>query len=305
MTNTDLVASWTTWQYAQSLSKRTVSERADTVRRMASWCSVDPIDATTDDIVTWLAEAGPNWKPSTRHTFHSHLVAWFVWLQKMGHRADNPMTVVGKPRRPRADPHPVADAHMPRLLAQRMHKRTRVMILLIALAGFRVHEVAKVRGEHFDLVGRTVTVVGKGGVRAVLPLHPLLIEAAWTMPRKGWWFPSNATRARDGHVLPRSVGTIVKQVMIRAEVPGSAHSIRHWYGTTLVDSNVDLRTTQELLRHASLATTQIYTKIADHRKASGIDALDPWRCEANTDEVVSILRHAATASTGRFLDDAA
>ncbi|OZE89999.1 tyrosine recombinase [Rhodococcoides fascians] len=304
MNNTDLVASWSTWQYAQSLSKRTVSERAVTVRRMASWCDLDPAHATTDDVVTWLAEAGPEWKASTRHTFHSHLVAWFLWLQKMGHRADNPMTVVGKPRRPRADPHPVADAHMPRLLAQRMHKRTRVMILLIALAGFRVHEVAKVRGEHFDLVGRTVTVVGKGGVRAVLPLHPLLVEAAWTMPRQGWWFPANATRT--GHVLARSVGTIVKQVMIRAEVPGSAHSIRHWYGTTLVDSNVDLRTTQELLRHASLATTQIYTKIADHRKASGIDTLDPWRSENKPlDDAVAILRHHSPAATESYLDNAA
>lgn len=273
---TDLVASWATWQYAQSLSKRTVTERAVTVRRMATWLDAEPATLTTEQIVTWLAEAG-NWKPSTRHTFHSHLVAWFLWLQRMGHREDNPMTIVGKPRRPRADPHPIADEHMPRLLGQRMHKRTRVMILLACLAGLRVHEIAKIRGEHFDLVGRTMTVIGKGGHRATLPMHPLLIEAAWTMPRKGHWFPANSTRS--GHVLPRSVGTIIKQVMVRAGVPGTAHSLRHWYGTTLVDSDVDLRTTQELLRHASLATTQIYTKIADHRKANGVDRLDPFRSE--------------------------
>lgn len=300
MRNTDLVASWGTWQYAQSLSKRTVSERAETVRRMGRWLNMNPAVVDTDDVVTWLAEAGPEWKASTRHTFHSHLVAWFLWLQKMGYRSDNPMTVVGKPRRPRADPHPVPDEHMPRLLAQRMHKRTRAMILLIALAGFRVHEVAKARGEHFDLVGRTVTVIGKGGVRAVLPLHPLLVEIAWTMPRTGYWFPANSKRS--GCVLPRSVGTIVKQVMVRAGVPGSAHSIRHWYGTTLVDSDVDLRTTQELLRHASLATTQIYTKIADHRKASGIDTLDPWRSQ-NTPVPVLRPKHPETAA--RILDDAA
>ncbi|OZE92131.1 tyrosine recombinase [Rhodococcus sp. 15-2388-1-1a] len=299
MNNNDLVASWGTWQYAQSLSKRTVSERADTVRRMGRWLDADPAFVQTDDVVTWLAEAGPEWKASTRHTFHSHLVAWFLWLQKMGYRTDNPMTIVGKPRRPRADPHPVPDEHMPRLLSQRMHKRTKAMIMLIALAGFRVHEVAKARGEHFDLVGRTVTVVGKGGVRAVLPLHPLLVEIAWTMPRTGYWFPSNSRRS--GCVLPRSVGTIVKQVMIRAGVPGSAHSIRHWYGTTLVDSDVDLRTTQELLRHASLATTQIYTKIADHRKASGIDTLDPWRSE----NAPVLLQHKRTGTTARYLDDAA
>ncbi|WP_256990254.1 tyrosine-type recombinase/integrase [Rhodococcus sp. 05-2255-2A2] len=162
-----------------------------------------------------------------------------------------------------------------------MHKRTKVMILLACLAGLRVHEIAKVRGEHFDLVGRTFTVVGKGGHRSTLPLHPLLVEIAWTMPRKGHWFPANSTRS--GHVLPRSVGTIIKQVMVRAGVPGTAHSLRHWYGTTLVDSDVDLRTTQELLRHASLATTQIYTKIADHRKANGVDRLDPFRSASSSD----------------------
>lgn len=268
-----LVSSWMTWQYAQSLSARTVEERISTVSRMARWCGIAPEHATTAQIVTWLAEGG-EWTASSRHTYHTHLRAWFTWLQKMGHRGDDPMVNVPTPRRPRGKPHPVAHKHMPRLLAQRMRKRTRVMILLAALQGLRVHEIAKFRGEHVDIVGRTITVIGKGGHREVLPIHPLVLDAAFTMPRKGWWFPTNSTR--EGHVLPRSVSGTIRQVMVRAGVPGSAHSLRHWFGTRLVATGADLRTSQKLLRHASLATTEIYTDIADHRKSEAVERLDPW-----------------------------
>jgi site-specific recombinase XerD len=54
------------------------------------------------------------------------------------------------------------------------------------------------------------------------------------------------------------------------------HSLRHWYGTTLVGDGTDLRTAQKLLRHASLATTEIYVEVADIRKAEAIDRLDPF-----------------------------
>ena len=274
MPDRNIIAAWSRWQYAQSLSIRTVEERRATVLRLARWHGIEPDTATTDHVVTWLAEAGPDWTASSRHTFHSHLAAWFTWLQRMGYREDDPMVNVGKPKRPKGKPHPVAQAHMPRLLGQRMHKRTRVMILLACLAGLRVHEIAKFRGEHVDIVGRTLTVKGKGGRTDVMKMHPLLLEAAFTMPRSGWWFPANSTR--DGHVLARSVSVIIRQVMIRASVPGSAHSLRHWYGTTLVGDGTDLRTAQKLLRHASLATTEIYVDVADIRKAEAIDRLDPF-----------------------------
>lgn len=230
---------WMTWQYAQSLSARTVEERLGTIGRVARWNEVQPELLTVEHVVTWLAEGG-DWSATTRHTYHSHLNSWFEWLQRMGHRDDNPMIRVGKPRRPRGKPHPVADEHLPRLLGTRMRKRTRVMILLATLAGLRVHEIAKFRGEHVDLVGRTITVTGKGGHREVLPLHPLLLEAAYTMPRRGFWFPANSTR--EGHMLWRSVSGTIREVMRRAGVPGSAHSLRHWYGTTLVATGTDLRT---------------------------------------------------------------
>ena len=178
-------------------------------------------------------------------------------------------------------PRPVADEHMPRLLAAANRKKTRAMILLGALAGLRVSEIAKIRGEDFDLRGGQLRVVGKGGVTAYVAVHPRIAELAVTMPRRGPWFPTGKgnSSGRD-HILGRSVSSLIGGCMRRASVPGTAHSLRHWFGTTLVDDGADMRTVQELLRHASLQTVQIYTKVRKVKKAEAINRLDLWRAPA-------------------------
>ncbi|GAC70709.1 tyrosine-type recombinase/integrase [Gordonia soli] len=274
-----LIIQWRTSQFAQSLSKRTVTERAAILHRFANTMGVSPSEATMDDLVEWLA-SGEDWSPGTRNTYYRAMRAWFLWLQRTGHRIDNPMINITSPRVPRAEPKPLSDDNLRRVLAVRMHKRTRVMIILYALVGMRCAEIAKIRGENFDLVERTVTFTGKGGVKSTLPLHPLVVDVAWMMPREGWWFPTNSSRPEGGHIRGKSVGHIIKQAIVRAGAQGSAHSLRHWFGTALVDSGVDLRTTQELMRHASLATTAKYTKVKDQRKVEGIHRLDPWKTAA-------------------------
>lgn len=267
-----MIAKWRTWQLAQSLSIRTVSERVSAVNRMASWARTDPHRVSTDQIVAWLAEGG-DWAPRTRWTYHGALSAWFSWLQSQGHRDDNPMLYVGRPRRPRSEPRPISDDNLRRLLTMRMHRRTRAMVLLAALQGLRVHEIAKIKGEHFDLLARTLIVNGKGGVAATLPLHRKVIEHAALMPSKGYWFPGRDS----GHQRRESISNTIKSAMVRAGVPGSAHQLRHWFGTALVAADVDLRTTQTLMRHQNLTSTAIYTLVADERRADGIDRLDPFR----------------------------
>ena len=265
--NTNLLDQWKLWQYARSLSQRTVTDRIATVTRMAAWNRIDPQDATATHIVTWLAEGG-QWSPNTRWTYYASLTAWFAWLQKAGLRLDNPMAVIDSPRRQKGYPHPITDGELRRLLTTRMHARTRAMILLAAFQGLRVHEIAKIKGEHFDLIGRTLTVTGKGQVTAILPLHHRVADMAHTMP-KGFWFPG----PDNGHQRRESISGTIKEAMIRADVVGSAHWLRHWFGTALVEADVDLRTVQTLMRHANLATTELYTKVSEQRRAEGIDRI--------------------------------
>jgi site-specific recombinase XerD len=265
---------WRMWQFARSLSKRTVDERVATVARMAEWCRVQPELATTSDIVEWLAEGG-DWSANTRWTYYTSVSAWFKWLQKLDHRTDNPMVKIDHPKRSKGVPHPVSNHDMQRLLAIRARRRTKAMIVMASFQGYRVHEIAKLKGEHFDLINRTVTVTGKGGITATLPLHHRALEIAYQMPRKGYWFPG----ADRGHQRRESISQTIKDAMVRANVVGSAHWLRHWFGTALLEAGVDVRTVQTLMRHQHLATTEIYTKVSDQRRAEGIERLDPFRME--------------------------
>jgi site-specific recombinase XerD len=235
------------------------------------------VGATPSDVIDWLGMHS-DWSDATAATYHSYLRSWFMWLCQMDHRADNPMLKLGALRYPDRLPRPITDGALVRLLEAPMRHRTRVMILLASLAGLRVHEIAKVCGDDVDLAGCRLYVDGKNRSRSALPLHPLLIDAAATMPIRDWWFPANSRRPGQ-HLRSKSVSQVIGDAMRRTRVNGTPHSLRHWYGTTLLDDGADLRTVQELLRHRSLATTAIYTKIPDGRRRDAVGRLNPCRAK--------------------------
>lgn len=270
----ELLEDWVLWMQARGMAKRTVKDRPMMIGRVAEASNVSPHVLSSRQILTYLARSGVG--QSTRANYHVALSAWFRWLVENGHRGDNPMAKVPRPKIPRRRPRPIETAHLVQLLDSRMHRRTRTMILLAAFQGLRVHEIAKIRGEDVDHVGKRIYVVGKGGVDEWLPLHPRVAAEARGYPRRGYWFTTyigNAEHRESGPVLPASVSSIVSIAMERAGVPGSAHSLRHWFGTQLVRTGTDLRTAQTLLRHASLATTQIYTEIGEDKREEAIGRL--------------------------------
>jgi integrase/recombinase XerD len=270
-----LVEEWALWQRSGRRSERTIEERSRVIGQFLSESGVDPVTAGPMDVARWMASK-PGWGPSTAATYYSYLTSWHKWLLMMGHRSDNPMAKLQTPRRPERSPRPVADDDLVRVLRTRMHHRTRVMLLLAALAGLRVSEIARVCGEHIDRAAGRIHVVGKGGKAAWIPLHPLLLEVADTMPRRGYWFPGNCRRP-GLPVRSKSVSDILTGVMRRAGVRDTPHALRHWYASTLLDDGADLRTVQELMRHSSIQTTQVYTKVKDIRRIEAVGRLDPFR----------------------------
>ncbi|WP_099024822.1 tyrosine-type recombinase/integrase [Mycolicibacterium palauense] len=276
---------WELWQHAQRLSAVTIDERLRVVRQFYVETGVQPLSATPLDVVRWIAEHGEDWSDSTAATYHTYLSAWFKWLQLTDRRADNPMVKVRAPRVPERVPRPVADGDIPKLLATHMWSSTRAMILLALLAGLRVSEIARVKGQDVDLEARVLWVKGKGRRVCSIPLHPLLVELACTMPATGLWFPMRGHPDMPMH--GKSVSDVIGQTMRRAGVAGTPHSLRHWYGTSLLDDGNDLRTVQELLRHKSLQTTQIYTKVSADRQRSAIAGLSLGRHRQKVNE-----RHA-------------
>lgn len=260
---------WKSYQSAQKLSDRTITERADIVRRMSEYCGVEAPAAEPNDLVRYIGR--PNLSRTTAHTYHTHLHAYFKWLCLVGLRDDDPTIRVPAPKRVRGVPRPITETEAQRLLETVNRRKSRMMILLAMFAGLRAHEIAKVRGEEIDMDERTITVTGKGGSTQMIPLHDRIAEVGVSFPKRGYWFPSTTGA---GPIRRHAVGNTVAAVMRRAGiVDGGVHRLRHWYGSELSRQGVDLRVVQELMRHASIQSTQIYTHVDDSRRRAGIELL--------------------------------
>lgn len=270
-----LVREWALWQRSGRRAVRTIEERCRVINLFLTEAGVEPQSSTPMDIARWIS-SHEEWGQSTAATYYSYLMSWHKWLVMLEYRSENPMYKLQTPRRPERSPRPVADGDLIKLLGLRVNRRTKVMILLGALAGMRVSEIAAVKGEDIDLDAKRIHIVGKGGKRAWVPLHPILAEVAQSMPRKGYWFPGNARRP-GLPIRSKSVSDIIGQAMRRAGITGTPHSLRHWYATTLLSDGADLRTVQELMRHSSVQTTQVYTQVPDARRSEAVGRLDPFR----------------------------
>ena len=272
MNKSDPVERWATWMRAQSWSQRTISDRLALVRKVASSSHVDPISITHDHVLAYLSR--PEITGASRQTYYNSLRAWFRWANSQGLCADE-MADMPKPRAGRQQRRHLTTAHVEALLASRMRARTRTMILLAAYQGLRAFEIAKIRGTDVDLISGELEVVGKGDTHAILPLHPLVAAEA-RQYGQDWWFPQwkpNHQSEAGGHILGASVTSIVSVAMKRAGIPGSCHSLRHWHATELLRSGVDSRVTQQLMRHASLATTQQYMHVDDTQRREALERL--------------------------------
>ncbi|WP_314148248.1 tyrosine-type recombinase/integrase [uncultured Leifsonia sp.] len=270
-TLTTILNFWRIWQEAQGLSERTIVERAAVITRLVEFARVHPLQLTPLAIMAYVGQ--PALSDTSRATYHASIRAYCKWLVATDQRADDPSTKTPTPKRPKGKPRPVFDNQLELMLATVNRRRTRTMILLGALAGMRVHEIAKAHGEDFDLTNEVVTITGKGGSTEMVPLHSDLVREAEQYPRNGYWFPAYASQSNAQHVTRQGVYAAIKGVMERAGIQGTPHQLRHWYGTSLLDRGADVRVVQRLMRHQSLDTTAIYTKVSLRREREAIALL--------------------------------
>lgn len=261
--NNGVISRWALSMRAAGRSERTIGERV----RILQASRLDPTSCTIADLEEWLG-SHPEWTQATRRAYIDAVRGCVSWCHERGLRADNPSTALPSIRLPKGRPRPITTGDLQILLAAAKRRRMRGYLLLAAYAGLRVSEIAKVRGE--DIHDGWLTVRGKGGKTARLPLHPLLVEYAASMPTSGWWFPAYA---RPGHVNGSTVSRVIGDLMRRCGVPGTPHCLRHWYGTQLVAAGVQMRVVQEGMRHTSLQSTQVYTQVTDGQLDAAIRCL--------------------------------
>ena len=144
--------------------------------------------------------------------------------------------------------------------------RDRAVLLLMYGAGLRIAEALSLRGSDIPLA-ETLMVTGKGGKQRVVPLLPIVRAAVSDYASRCPWTllaPEPLFRGAKGGPLGQGM---VQKAVARARValglPATAtpHALRHSFATHLLGAGADLRSLQELLGHASLGSTQIYTKV--------------------------------------------
>lgn len=262
----EVLATWRAWQEAQGLSERTIADRAAAVARFAAFSGEDPLGFTAGSITRYVGR--PGLKPRTRWVYRQHLQAYSDFLVRTHQRDTTPLVDVPTVRKPTGTPRPIETAELAAVL-ERVEGPARMMILLAAFAGLRVHEIAKVRGRDLDRRAETLVVEGKGGTEAVLPAHPAILAEAAQYPERDWWFPAT----EGGPVTRQAVAQSITRALRAAGVHATSHQLRHTFGTALLEAGVDVRVVMELMRHRSLQSTQIYTRVSAVQRTSAIGRL--------------------------------
>jgi hypothetical protein len=193
-----------------------------------------------------------------------HLAAIRTAFDKMCGRA---VTLgLETPRRPKRLPVVLSGSEVIRLLEAAPSMRDKLLLGLMYAAGLRVSEVVRLRWVDVDFDRRTIRVwqgKGRSDRQVMLPesFQPLLRGLASAFAKEDFLFPG----ARPGrHLSPRTAQRAMKRAMQIAGIRKAAtpHSLRHSFAVSLLENGTDVRYIQELLGHARLETTRIYTKVA-------------------------------------------
>ncbi|WP_232375434.1 tyrosine-type recombinase/integrase [Mycolicibacterium baixiangningiae] len=242
---------------------RTIDARRKSLTRIARALRCPPGDVTAERLVDWFGRQ--DWKPETRKFYRSAARGFFAWAYRTGRVPEYLPDALPSVRIPAAVPRPVPDDAWRTALAK-ADPRVTLMMRLAAEVGMRRAEVARVHTR--DVVegigGAQLVVHGKGGKTRVVPISDALAEvlrrgaAGHTagMPASGWLFPTGV----GGHIGEHQVGKLVA-----AALPDgwSMHKLRHRFATRAYRGSRNLRAVQQLLGHASIATTERYTAVDD------------------------------------------
>jgi len=267
-------------------------------------------DIAEPEVRRWVAAASREGLAAT--SIARRLSAWrgfFDWLAADGGLATNPARGVRAPRRPRRLPKalspdiamrmvepPAADA-APAPAADFERLRDQAIVELLYSSGLRLSELIGLDAVYVETqVHRSrgwlsraeaeVLVSGKGGKRRTVPVGAPALAAldAWLACRRDWLalHPGADPHAlflssRGPRLGARAVQRLIARIAIERGVPSQVHPhvLRHSFASHLLQSSGDLRAVQELLGHASIATTQVYTSLDFQRLAAVYDAAHP------------------------------
>jgi integrase/recombinase XerD len=195
-----------------------------------------------------------------------------------GESAGDPTADVRPPSTDKRLPKPITVAEVTRLLeavampGTPSSLRDRALLELLYGCGARIGEAVGLDVDDVDLAGGLARLLGKGGKERVVPvgsyavaaLEAYLVRVRPGLAVRGTGTPALFLNTRGGRLSRQSAWAVLQVAAERAGLAGrvSPHTMRHSFATHLLEGGADVRVVQELLGHASVTTTQIYTKVA-------------------------------------------
>lgn len=232
-----------------------ISSRA--TRQLQSRGYASPSDVTNNALRAWWDSN--DWAPSTRQTSRRVITALFDTACTLGLTDENPAESLPKSSvayraRPADD----------RLITEAMAaapENVALMLELMALAGHRRSEVARAHSRYIDGApgNFSMRITGKGDRQRIIPVSDDL--ATKVLAKSGYCFPS--PKKDRNHIAPAIIGRETAKVLRPLGL--TPHMLRHRYATTIVEETGDIRAAQELLGHANISTTVIYTAVTRKR----------------------------------------
>ncbi len=216
----------------------------------------------------------------------SALRSFFRWMLREGIARHNPAKAVRAPKSPRHLPATLDADTVGQLLDIPTDKplavRDKAIMELFYSSGLRLSELTDLRWEQIDLPSGMVTVTGKGNRSRMVPVGRIAAEALleWRKVRgqyASFEEPHVFVSQRGNPISPRTIQSRIRYWAKRQGMPQNVypHLLRHSFASHMLESSGDLRSVQELLGHADISTTQIYTHLDFQHLAKVYDKAHP------------------------------
>lgn len=268
-------------------------------RDLADLCAhlkgADPSRCTDADLRAYVhAMAAQGLAARTAARRLSCLRQFYRFLVGDGVRPDDPTTILDSPKLGRPLPKYLTEEEVERLLVAAASgdgpdvARKIVLLEILYATGLRVSELVSLPLAAAGRDRPSLIVMGKGSKERLVPLTNKAREAitAW-LPHRPAYYPKGAKQSRwlfpsptakDGHLTRDGFAKMLAEIGVAAGIPPSRlspHVLRHSFATHLLAHDADLRSVQQMLGHADIATTEIYTHVLDERLRALVERAHP------------------------------
>ncbi|MHA0287040.1 tyrosine-type recombinase/integrase [Mycobacterium sp. C3-094] len=249
---------------AAGRSVHTIALRQQQLSALSRELGCAPRDVTGVHFIRWLSRHA-DWSVEHRRSNRNAARLFFLWAYKAGHIPVHIADDLPQIKTAVAVPRPAPEVVWRQAL-QVADLRTTLILRLAGEAGLRRAEIAQVHTR--DLIeaagGAQLLVHGKGGKRRIVPLNESLAELIRRgpshhtpgAPAGGWLFPNML----GGHLTPKYVAQLAQRML---PAPWTLHTLRHRFSSRAYRGTRNLRAVQQLLGHASIATTERYLAVDD------------------------------------------